>query len=195
MVKNLDFPDTNNGADKDSSPSAGDPKRMYVLKRDGRREEVHFDKITSRIQKLCYGLNQEFVDAPAITQKVISGLYPGVTTVELDNLAAETCATMTTKHPDWATLAARIAISNLQKVTKTVFSEVMTDLYNLVNKKNGAKCPMISEGSMEIIKKNAERLDSAIDYDRDFNYSYFGFKVEFSILFIYSGNDFTKNSF
>jgi len=97
-------------------------KKMYVSKRNGRQEEVHFDKITSRIEKLCYGLNMDFVDAPAITQKVINGLYPGVSTVELDNLAAETAATMTTKHPDYALLAARIAISNLHKETKKVFS-------------------------------------------------------------------------
>ena len=95
---------------------------MYVVKRDGRTEEVHYDKITSRIEKLCYGLNMEFVDPPAITQKVISGLYKGVTTVELDNLAAETAATMTTKHPDYAILAARIAVSNLHKETKKCFS-------------------------------------------------------------------------
>jgi ribonucleoside-diphosphate reductase subunit M1 len=187
MVKSFPPPvDDDEPSVEVGAADAGERKRMFVIKRDGRREEVHFDKITSRIQKLCYGLNQEFVDAPAITQKVISGLYPGVTTVELDNLAAETCATMTTKHPDYATLAARIAISNLQKVTKPVFSEVMTDLYNLVNKKNGRKCPMISEGSMEIIRENAERLDREIDYHRDYKYTYFGFKVEIFFIIINS---------
>src|ERR1700679_1364877 len=96
--------------------------KMYVVKRDGRSEEVHFDKITSRIEKLCYGLNLEFFAPPAITKRVITGLYTGVTTVELDNLAAETAATMTTKHPDYALLAARIAVSNLHKETKKAFS-------------------------------------------------------------------------
>lgn len=96
--------------------------KMVVVKRGGRTEEVHFDKITSRIEKLCYGLNMEFVDPPAITLKVISGLYSGVTTVELDNLAAETAATLTTMHPDYAILAARIAVSNLHKETKKCFS-------------------------------------------------------------------------
>uniref|UniRef100_A0A673M4Q6 Ribonucleoside-diphosphate reductase n=1 Tax=Sinocyclocheilus rhinocerous TaxID=307959 RepID=A0A673M4Q6_9TELE len=104
---------------------------------DGRQERVMFDKITSRIQKLCYGLNTEFVDPTQITMKVIQGLYSGVTTVELDTLAAEITATLTTKHPDYAILAARIAVSNLHKETKKVFSEVMEDLYNYVNPLNG----------------------------------------------------------
>ena len=89
---------------------------------DGRQEPVLFDKITSRISKLCYGLNQEFIDPAEITMKVISGVYPGITTVELDTLAAETSASMTTRHPDYATLAARIAVSNLHKETKKQFS-------------------------------------------------------------------------
>ncbi|XP_013779959.1 ribonucleoside-diphosphate reductase large subunit-like [Limulus polyphemus] len=150
---------------------------MFVYKRDGRKEKVMFDKITSRIQKLCYGLNMDFVDPPVITLKVINGLYPGVTTVELDNLAAETAATMTTKHPDYALLAARIAVSNLHKETKKTFSEVMDALYNMVDAKTNKPCPMISNETYEIVKKHAERLNSAIIYDRDFNYNYFGFKT------------------
>jgi len=150
---------------------------MYVHKRDGRVETIMFDKITSRISKLCYNLNTDFVDPAAITMKVISGLYPGVTTVELDNLAAETAATMTTKHPDYAILAARIAISNLHKETKKVFSEVTDDLYNWVNPKTQKRSPMISDKIYNIIKDNADRLNSAIIYDRDYNYNYFGFKT------------------
>jgi len=149
--------------------------KMCVIKRDGRSEPVHFDKITSRIQKLCYGLNMDFIDPPAITFKVISGLYGGVTTVELDNLAAEIAATMTTKHPDYATLAARIAVANLHKETKKAFSDVMFDLYNMNTK--GKQTPMISEEHMKIIQDNAEKLNSAVIYDRDFNYQYFGFKT------------------
>ncbi|KAL5460462.1 hypothetical protein EMCRGX_G033913 [Ephydatia muelleri] len=151
---------------------------MQVVKRDGRKEKVMFDKITSRISKLCYGLNQDYVDPAEITMKVISGVYNGVTTVELDTLAAETTATMTTKHPDYAILAARIAVSNLHKETKKQFSTVMDDLYNYVNPKNGRHSPMISQEVHEIIVKNADRLNSAIIYDRDFNYQYFGFKVD-----------------
>jgi len=150
---------------------------MFVQKRGGRQEDVHFDKITSRVQKLCYGLNMDFVDPATITMKVISGLYPGVTTVELDNLAAETAATLTTKHPDYAILAARIAVSNLHKETKKVFSEVIDDLYNMTNKKTGKRTPMISDYHHGIIMKNADRLNSAIIYDRDFSYNYFGFKT------------------
>jgi len=151
--------------------------RMYVLKRDGREETIHFDKITSRIQKLCYGLNMDFIDPTAITFKVINGLYPGVSTVELDNLAAETAATMTTKHADYAVLAARIAISNLQKETKKHFSDVMQALYDYVNPKTGKHSPMISPQIYKIIKENSAKLNSAIVYDRDFNYNYFGFKT------------------
>jgi len=151
--------------------------KMVVLKRDGRSETVHFDKITSRIEKLCYGLASEYLDIPAITLKVINGLYPGVTTVELDNLAAEMAATMTTKHPDYALLAARIAVSNLHKETKKRFSDVVTDLFSMTCPKTGKKIPMISEKHYKIIQDNKDRLDSAIVYDRDFEYQYFGFKT------------------
>ncbi|XP_043548502.1 ribonucleoside-diphosphate reductase large subunit [Chiloscyllium plagiosum] len=150
---------------------------MFVIKRDGRQERVMFDKITSRIQKLCYGLNPDFVDPAQITMKVIQGLYSGVTTVELDTLAAETAATMTTKHPDYAILAARIAVSNLHKETKKVFSEVMEDLYNYVNPLTNSHSPMISKETLEIVLENKDRLNSAIIYDRDFSYNYFGFKT------------------
>ncbi|XP_017875145.1 ribonucleoside-diphosphate reductase large subunit [Ceratina calcarata] len=151
--------------------------KMYVIKRDGRKEDVHFDKITSRIQKLCYNLDMDYVDPPAITFRVINGLYSGVTTVELDNLAAETAATMTTKHPDYAVLAARIAVSNLHKETKKSFSDVIHDLYNVEEQYTGKPRPVISEEYYNIIQKNANKLNSAIIYDRDFSYNYFGFKT------------------
>jgi len=151
--------------------------KMVVLKRDGRSETVHFDKITSRIEKLCYNLASDYLDIPAITLKVISGLYPGVTTVELDNLAAEIAATMTTKHPDYAILAARIAVSNLHKETKKRFSDVVTELYSMTCAKTGKKIPMISEQHFKIVQDHKDRLDSAIVYDRDFDYQYFGFKT------------------
>ncbi|XP_026482747.1 ribonucleoside-diphosphate reductase large subunit-like [Ctenocephalides felis] len=155
----------------------GKPNKMYVFKRDGRKEEIHFDKITSRIQKLCYGLNMDFVDPVSITLKVINGLYTGVTTQELDNLAAETAATMTTNHADYAVLAARIAVSNLHKETKKQFSDVMDDLYNMTNEYTKKRSPMISDFHHKIIMDNADRINSAIIYDRDFSYNYFGFKT------------------
>ena len=108
---------------------------------------------------------------------MISGLYPGVTTVELDNLAAEIAATMTTKHPDYAILAARLAVSNLHKETKKKFSDVVADLYDMKCAKTGKKIPMISDQHYKIIQDNKDRLDSAIVYDRDFEYQYFGFKT------------------
>jgi len=151
--------------------------RIFVVKRNGRQEFVHFDKITSRIEKLCYGLDRDYIDAPSITLKVIAGLYPGVTTVELDNLAAEIAATMTTKHPDYAVLAARIVVSNLHKETKKQFSEVIADLFNMKHEQTGVPIPMISEKYYRIITDNAEKLDAAIVYDRDFQYQYFGFKT------------------
>uniref|UniRef100_A0A8C5M7M1 Ribonucleoside-diphosphate reductase n=1 Tax=Leptobrachium leishanense TaxID=445787 RepID=A0A8C5M7M1_9ANUR len=150
---------------------------MHVIKRDGRQERVMFDKITSRIQKLCYGLNSEFVDPAQITMKVIQGLYSGVTTVELDTLAAETAATLTTKHPDYAILAARIAVSNLHKETKKIFSDVMEDLYNYVNPRNKRHSPMISKETLDVVLANKDRLNSSIIYDRDFSYNFFGFKT------------------
>ncbi|KAI9498889.1 ribonucleoside-diphosphate reductase large chain [Zychaea mexicana] len=119
----------------------------------------------------------DYVDPISITQKVISGVYQGVTTVELDNLAAETCAYMTTRHPDYAVLAARIAISNLHKETKKVFSQVIDDLFTYINPKTDKHSPMISEKTHKIIMDNSERLNSAIIYDRDYGYNFFGFKT------------------
>ncbi|KAK6335350.1 ribonucleotide-diphosphate reductase subunit rnr1 [Orbilia brochopaga] len=150
---------------------------MYVYKRDGRKERVQFDKITARVSRLCYGLDSEHVDAASITQKVIAGVYQGVTTVELDNLAAETAAYMTVTHPDYAILAARIAVSNLHKQTKKQFSQVITDLYHYVNPRNKRPSPMISKATYETVIRHADELNSAIVYDKDFNYNYFGFKT------------------
>ncbi len=149
---------------------------MFVVKRDGRKEAVKFDKITARIKKLCYGLN-EVVDPIKVAMKVIEGLYDGVTTSELDNLAAEVAATMTVQHPDYALLASRIAVSNLHKNTKKSFSETMKDLYTYVNPKTGEQAPLIADDVYQIIEENKEVLDSSIIYDRDFNYDYFGFKT------------------
>ncbi|MBN10488.1 MAG: ribonucleoside-diphosphate reductase subunit alpha [Flavobacteriaceae bacterium] len=149
---------------------------MYVLKRDGRKEPIMFDKITARVRKLCYGLN-DLVDPVKVAMRVIEGLYDGVTTSELDNLAAETAATMTTTHPDYALLAARISVSNLHKNTKKSFVETMTDLYTYVNPRTGKKAPLLADNVYKIIKDNAELLDSTIIYNRDFGYDYFGFKT------------------
>ncbi len=149
---------------------------MFVIKRDGRKEPIMFDKITARIRKLNYGLNP-LVDPVRVAMRVIEGLYDGVTTSELDNLAAEIAATMTTTHPDYAKLAARISVSNLHKNTKKSFSETMTDLYEYVNPRTGKKAPLLSDEVHEVIQKNAEKLDSSIIYNRDFGYDFFGFKT------------------
>nr|WP_199002201.1 ribonucleoside-diphosphate reductase subunit alpha [Flavobacterium sp. ASV13] len=149
---------------------------MYVVKRDGHREPVMFDKITERIKKLCYGLN-ELVDPVKVAMRVIEGLYDGVSTSELDNLAAETAASMTIAHPDYAQLAARVAISNLHSNTKKSFSETMKDMYNYVNPRNGQDAPLLSDEVFKVIQENSAFLDSHIIYTRDFNYDYFGFKT------------------
>ncbi|MEY3854049.1 MAG: Ribonucleoside-diphosphate reductase [Bacteroidota bacterium] len=150
---------------------------MYVIKRDGRRESVKFDKITARIEKLCYSLDPFFVQPLEVARKVISGLYDGVKTTELDNLAAETAASLTTKHPDYAVLAARIAISNLHKNTLKSFSATMKRLYTYIDPKTGQNASLLSKEVYDVIKKNAVELDEAIIYDRDFGYDYFGFKT------------------
>ncbi|WP_268223145.1 ribonucleoside-diphosphate reductase subunit alpha [Sinomicrobium oceani] len=149
---------------------------MYVIKRDGRKEPVMFDKITARVRKLCYGLNP-LVDPVKVAMRVIEGLYDGVTTSELDNLAAEIAATMTTTHPDYAKLAARISVSNLHKNTKKSFSETMADLYNYVNPRTGKKAPLLSDEVYKVVQEHADTLDSTIIYNRDFGYDYFGFKT------------------
>ncbi|CAM8907609.1 unnamed protein product [Rhodiola kirilowii] len=150
---------------------------MYVVKRDGRQEAVHFDKITARLKKLIYGLSTDHCDPVLVAQKVCAGVYKGVTTSQLDELAAETSAAMTANHPDYASLAARIAVSNLHKNTKKSFSETVKDMYNHFDERSGLKSPLIADDVYEIIMKNAARLDSEIIYDRDFDYDYFGFKT------------------
>jgi ribonucleoside-diphosphate reductase alpha subunit len=150
---------------------------MLVVKRDGHRESVKFDKITARIEKLCYGLDPKFVNPVEVAMKVINGLYDGVTTQELDNLAAEISATMTTRHPDFAKLAARLAVSNLHKTTSKSFSNTMKRLYQYVDPKTGQNAPLISKETWKVIKEHAAELDEAIIYDRDFSYDYFGFKT------------------
>jgi len=149
---------------------------MFVVKRDGRKETVKFDKITARISKLCYGLNP-IIDPLKIAMKVIEGVFDGVTTSQLDTLAAEIAATNTTTHPDYALLASRIAIGNLHKNTKKSFSQTISDLYNYVDPKTGKGAGLIAEDVYNVITENAPLLDSTIIYDRDFQFDYFGFKT------------------
>jgi len=149
---------------------------MYVVKRDGRKEAIKFDKITARVVKMCYGLDP-IVSPESVAMKVIEGLYDGVTTPELDNLAAEVAAAKTTEHPDYALLASRIAVSNLHKETKKSFSEVMSDLFHYIDPKTGLPAPLLAEDVYKIVQENRELLDSSIIYDRDFKYDYFGFKT------------------
>ena len=150
---------------------------MQVIKRNGKRESVKFDKITARIEKLCYGLDRRFVNSIDVAKKVIEGLYDGVTTTELDNLAAETAASLTVKHPDYALLASRIAVSNLHKNTIKSFSHTMQLLYTCKDAKAGKAAPLLADDVWKVIHDNAELLDSTIIYDRDYGFDYFGFKT------------------
>lgn len=150
---------------------------MQVIKRNGKREDVSFDKITARVKKLCYSLDSQFVDPIEIAKKVILGLYNGVSTSDLDNLAAETAASLATIHPDYAILAARIAVSNLHKNTNKSFSETMELLYNYIDPMTNQKAGLISDETIQVIRAHADKLDSAIIYDRDYSFDYFGFKT------------------
>ena len=163
-----------NAAEQQKQENTG---AMKVLKRTGKYEDVSFDKITARIRKLCYGLNQNYIDYIEISKKVIQGLYDGVTTTELDNLAAETAATMAATHPDYAILAARIAVSNLHKNTDKSFSRTMESIYDYIDPKTGDKAGLISDETIEVVRANADKLDSSIIFDRDYEYDYFGFKT------------------
>eukprot|EP00934_Nitzschia_sp_Nitz4_P004663 Nitzschia sp. Nitz4//scaffold33_size148984//118528//121159//NITZ4_002944-RA/size148984-processed-gene-0.144-mRNA-1//1//CDS//3329548475//4653//frame0 len=150
---------------------------MHVLKRDGRRESVHFDKITERIEKLCYGLERKHVDPVVISQKVIQGVYPGVTTQELDELAAQTAASFATQHPDYSILAARISVSNLHKETTDKFSDLTENFYNYIHPKTGQPASLVAQSYYDTVMNNKDVLNAAIRTERDFEYDYFGFKT------------------
>ncbi len=148
----------------------------FVIKRNGKKESIKFDKVTARIEKLSYSLSP-IINVIEVAKKTIEGIYQGVPTTELDNLAAETAASLTITHPDYAILASRIAVSNLHKNTVKSFSATMRKLYNYTDETTGKKLPLIADDVMEIIEEHAELLDSTIIYDRDFAFDYFGFKT------------------
>jgi len=150
---------------------------MEVIKRDGSRERVKLDKILNRVKKQCYGLNMDYIEPMEIAKKVIHGLYDGITSIELDTLAAETAAALTPTHPDYSILASRICVTSLHKRTPKSFSQVIDQLYNYVDPKTGLKAPMIADDVYEIIMNNSKDIDSQIITDRDLDYDYFGFKT------------------
>ena len=150
---------------------------MFVVKRDGRREAVKFDKITARLEKLSYGMDTRHVDVTKIAKRVIEGLYDGVSTTELDNLAAETAAYLTSQHPDYAIMAARIAVSNLHKETPKSFTKSMKALHEYVDPRTMEPAPLLSDEVWKVIKENKEVLDSAIIHARDYNFDYFAFRT------------------
>lgn len=155
--------------------------KLYVVKRDGRKESVKYDKISDRITDLCENIEPvislDDVDVAMITQKVVTGVYPGVSTDELDILAAETAAYLSTVHPSYADIAARIAISNLHKKTSNSFLEVMKIEYEHINPKTLDPSPLVSKELYDVVTAHAEEIEREIDYTRDYNYKYFGFKT------------------
>jgi ribonucleoside-diphosphate reductase subunit M1 len=158
---------------------------MFVIKRDGRKQDVHFDKVTARLSRLSYLLK---VDPVKVAQKVAGGVYIGVTTEELDELAAETAASLTSTHSDYGILAARVAVSNLHKNTVKSFVETTKILYTYTNKETHLHAPLVSKELYDIVIANEELFDNEIRYDRDFDFDYFGFKtLERSYLFKING--------
>jgi ribonucleoside-diphosphate reductase alpha chain len=150
---------------------------MKVKKRNGELEEMRYDKITKRISALCHDLNMEYVDPTYITLKVTQGIYDGISTIELDRLAAETAAQMTTTHPDYAKLAGRIAVSNLHKSTPRKFSQCIKELHSFIEPKTGKESTLISDDVYSFVMENREVIDSAVNMDRDLDFDYFGFKT------------------
>lgn len=141
---------------------------MEVIKRDGSTEPVKLDKITARIKKQTWDLNVEYVDYMEVVKKTISGLHDGISTTELDNLAAETAAGMASTHPDYSLLSSRIAISRLYKSIIKPFSKNAKRIYD---------AGFLSDSVYEIIKNNARKINSMIVGDRDYSIDYFGFKT------------------
>lgn len=150
---------------------------MKVTKRNGKKEPIMLDKILDRINQQTYGLDSKWVQPFEVAQKVIDGITPDIQTRVLDGLAMETAASLTTKHPDYAILAARIAITSLHKDTKKSFSETVQDLYNYVDPKTGKHSPVVSKKFHDVVMKYADELDSAIVHSRDHNFDFFGYKV------------------
>ena len=150
---------------------------LQVVKRNGEKEDVRFDAIQEKLTTLSYGLHEKWVDPGMVTKLVIEGLYDGVTTSELDDLAAETAASLASHHPDYSKLAARICVDNLHRSTKEKFSEVVNDLRSFIDPESGKHAPLISEEIFDIIMANKDLLDAHMDYNRDHNYDYFGFKT------------------
>ena len=150
---------------------------LQVINRSGERVDVRFDAILERLTNLSEGLDNEWVDVGLVAKMVIEGLYDGVTTKELDQLAAETSASLVSNHPDYSKLAARIAVDDLHRSTKDSFSELVEDLYSYIDPETKKHAPLISDEVLKVIRENKELLDERIDYKRDFNYDYFGFKT------------------
>lgn len=150
---------------------------IKVIKRNGKKEPVMLDKIVDRITQQTYGLDQKWIVPFEVAQKVIEGITPDIKTSVLDQLAMETAASLTTKHPDYSTLAARLAITALHKETKKSFSETVSELYKYIDPKTRKHSPIISKDFYNLVKRNADELDSAIVHSRDHNFDYFGFKT------------------
>ena len=151
---------------------------MYVLKRNGEREEVRFDAILERISSLANGLDMKFIDPAEIAQRVVDGMYDDIKTTDLDELAAQVCASMATAHSDFARLAARIAISNLHKETDPSFAVTVKKLHAYVEPRTGLHAPFVSDEMLELVSLYGDRIDNEVEHDRDYEmFDYFGIKT------------------
>ena len=150
---------------------------MQILKRDGKKEAINFDRMVDFVNRYCFGLNKDFINPIQVAKRTLEGVYDGVTIQELIQLSVETAASMTTKHPDYSLLAGRLAVSELHKNTDESFANTVEKMFFYKNPKNGEDAPMVSRELYENVIKNSLKLDSAIDYNRDYKYDYFGFKT------------------
>ena len=150
---------------------------MKVLKRTNTLEDISFDKVLRRLRKLCdEGVQLPTISPDEIAQRVCARIYDGVKTSELDELAAQMCASLVTVHPDYGVLASRIVISNHHKNTSPSFSETISILANAKDI-HGNVNPLISDELINIVKAHKEKLNNVIDYQRDYTIDYFGFKT------------------
>ena len=156
-------------------PFFDDNDEMYVVKRNGEREVVSFDKILQRIKNTGTEVNIQ-MNYTALAMKVIDQLYDGISTAQIDELTSDQCASLASTHPDYNILAGRIVVSNHQKNTSSSFQEVMSQLYNFRDK-HGEQSSLISEELYSISVEHGASLDALCDYSRDYLIDYFGFKT------------------
>jgi ribonucleoside-diphosphate reductase alpha chain len=150
---------------------------MQIVKRDGRREPIDFDRMVDFVSRYAYQLDTDYINPNQVAKRAFEGAFDGITIVDLIQLTVETAASMTSKHPDYGLLAGRLAVSELHVNTSDSFSNTVEKMYYYKNPKTGENAPMISREIYDIVKKNAIDLDNSLDYSKDYSYDYFGYKT------------------